>query len=336
MTLVRYRAWWFNKIPLSVLLGVSLLAGNPLTLAACAAILTLVGTVCCAANYGYALNDLFDVEEDRRGGRANAAANVSPRAMWMTIACSGAAALAVATAAGGLAGFALTTAELMLPLGYSIPPFRLKERGWLGILSDALAAHVYPAVLAVIIARHLGLADATITFTAIAGIWALGTGLRGIISHQLQNSEHDQVSALSTIVHRIGHRRVASFAVFVILPAEVLCFTAMILQFNSALLALTWAIYVAYECLKSALDVFPVMVFTRRGQRYLPFVDEGFYKVWGPLAAILTAGVTDPLYLSLLPVYVVLFRPRISAEWDQVRATADAAYKCFDRATART
>ena len=76
MTLVRYRAWWFNKIPLSVLLGVSLLAGNPLTVAACAAILTLVGTVCCAANYGYALNDLFDVEQDRRGGRANAAANV--------------------------------------------------------------------------------------------------------------------------------------------------------------------------------------------------------------------------------------------------------------------
>src|ERR1700716_3829729 len=126
MTLVRHRAWWFNKIPLSVLLSVSLLAGNPLNLAACAAILAIVGTVCCAANYGYALNELFDVEEDRRGGRANAAADVSRRAMWMTIALSGAGALAIATAAGGLVGLALTAAELMLPIAYSIPPLRVK------------------------------------------------------------------------------------------------------------------------------------------------------------------------------------------------------------------
>jgi 4-hydroxybenzoate polyprenyltransferase len=336
MILVRYRAWWLNKVPLSVFLGVSLLAGNLLTLTACAAILTIVGTVCCAANYGYALNELFDMEEDRRGGRPNAAANVPLPTMWMTVGLSGAGALAMATAAGGLSGLALTAAELMLPLAYSIPPLRVKERGWLGIVSDALAAHVYPAMLAVVIVRHLGLADPTMAFTAIAGLWALATGLRGIISHQLQSVEHDQVSRLSTIVHRIGHRQLASFVVFLILPAEVLCFTAMIVQFNSAWLMFTWASYVTYECLKSALDVFPVIVFTRRGQRYVPFVDEGFYKVWGPLTATLAAGVTDLLYLSLLPLCLVLFRPRILEECDQVRATADAAYGYFGGAAART
>jgi 4-hydroxybenzoate polyprenyltransferase len=335
MVLIRYRAWWFNKIPLSFFLGMALVAGNPLTPHVGAAFVALVAAVCCAANYGYALNDLFDLEEDRRGGLVNAAADVSRRYIWMIIALSGAGALAFATAAAGIAGLALTSAELMLPLVYSIPPIRLKERGLLGILADALAAHVYPALLALIVVQHLGLYSPRAALTVTVGLWSLATGLRGIISHQLQGAEHDQMAGLSTIVHWIGHREMASFVVFFILPTEVVCFTATMVELHSAFLLLIWIIYVAYECLKSALDVFPVTVFTRRGQRYMPFVDEGFYKVWGPMAAIATAGLTDALYLLLLPTYIVLFRPRVALEWAQVRATGEAACKFLSRTAVR-
>jgi 4-hydroxybenzoate polyprenyltransferase len=335
MILIRHRAWWFNKIPLSVFLGIALVAGKPLTPHVGAAFVALVAAVCCAANYGYALNDLFDLEEDRRGGRVNAAANVSRRYIWMIIALSGAGALAFATAAAGIAGLALTSVELMLPLVYSIPPIRVKERGLPGILADALAAHVYPALLALIVVQHLGLYFTRGTLTVTVGLWALATGLRGIISHQLQAAEHDQMAGLSTIVHWLGHREMASFVVFFILPTEVVCFTAMIVEVHSAFLLLMWIIYVAYECLKSALDVFPVTVFTRRGQRYLPFVDEGFYKVWGPMAAILAAGLTDPLYLFLLPTYVVLFKPRVASEWAQICTTGEAAHKLVVRSAVR-
>jgi 4-hydroxybenzoate polyprenyltransferase len=213
MVLIRHRAWWFNKIPLSVFLGMALMAGNPLTPRVGAAFVALVASVCCAANYGYALNDLFDLEEDRRGGRVNAAANVSRRYIWTIIALSGAGALAFATAAAGIAGLALTSVELMLPLVYSIPPIRVKERGLLGIIADALAAHVYPALLALLIVQHLGLSSLGPTLTVMIGLWSLATGLRGIISHQLQGAEHDQVAGLSTIMHRIGHREVASLVV---------------------------------------------------------------------------------------------------------------------------
>jgi hypothetical protein len=96
-----------------------------------------------------------------------------------------------------------------------------------------------------------------------------------------------------------------------------------------------WIIYVGYECLKSALNVFPIIVFTRRGQRYLPFVDEGFYKVWGPIAAIVTAGLSDHMYFLLLPIYVVLFEPRVALEWAQIRTTRDAAFRRLVRSGAR-
>ena len=335
MIFIRHRAWWFNKIPLSVFLGTALVAGNPLTPTAGAAILALVAAVSCAANYGYAVNDLFDLDEDWRGGRVNAAANLPLWHIWTIVALSGAAALALATAAAGLAGLALTSAELVLPLLYSIPPVRVKERGVPGILADALAAHVYPALLALLIVEGLGLHSIGGTLAATIVLWSLATGLRGILSHQLQGAEHDQMAGLSTIVHWIGHREVASFVVFFILPTEVACFTAAILQLHSGFLLFAWAVYVAYECLKSALDVFPVVVFTRRGQRYLPFVDEGFYKVWGPMAASVAAALTDPIYLFLLPLYFVLFKTRISMEFAQVRATGETVYKRFVCTTVR-
>src|SRR3954467_7528977 len=74
MTLVRARAWWFNKVPFSVML-VLLLAGGHGDARDGLAVLALgVLTVCAVANYGYAVNDIHDVEEDGRIGRANAAA----------------------------------------------------------------------------------------------------------------------------------------------------------------------------------------------------------------------------------------------------------------------
>jgi 4-hydroxybenzoate polyprenyltransferase len=331
MIFVRHRAWWFNKIPLSVFLGFALLAGSPLTPTGCAAIVALIGAVSCAANYGYAVNELFDVDEDRRAGRVNAAANVPRHIMWMIIASSGAAALALATAGAGIAGLTLTSTELMLPLVYSIPPIRLKERGLPGLLADALAAHVYPALLALLIVEHLGLHSVGGALTLSVVLWSAATGFRGIVSHQLQCAEHDQMAGLSTIAHRLGHREVASFVVFCILPTEVVCATATIVGLHSVFLLLIWVVYIAYECLKTMLNVFPVTVFTRRGQRYLPFVDEGFYKVWGPMAAIATAGLTDAVYLLLLPLYVVLFRPRVALEWAQLRTTGVAASKYLIR-----
>jgi hypothetical protein len=68
-------------------------------------------------------------------------------------------------------------------------------------------------------------------------------------------------------------------------------------------------------------------VFTRRGQAYIPFVDEGFYKVWGPVAALVDASLFDARYLVCIPVYILLFRLRVTMERQQVRTTAEAAYR---------
>ena len=54
-----------------------LLDGRRLTTSALAVFALVVLAVCAAGNYGYALNELFDLAEDARSGRANAAAAAS-------------------------------------------------------------------------------------------------------------------------------------------------------------------------------------------------------------------------------------------------------------------
>ena len=326
MIFVRWRAWWYNKVPLSVLTGLLLLDGRELRFAAVFALVGLVVTVASVANYGYALNELFDREEDRRGGRDNAADSAGVRGMWGIIALSAFVALAVATAVGGVAGLLLTGGELLIPLAYSIPPLRLKNRGWPGVFADAIAAHAYPAMLAIVImARQEVLTPRLLIITA--AVWALMTGVRGILSHQLQSNEHDRKAGLRTVIHRYGHQRVASFVTFLILPVETAAFVVFVTQCDVKWIVGCLAVlFFVYELVKFSVDAFPALVFDRRGGRYLPFVDEGAYKVWGPLAVALDASLLDLWFLAVVPLFLVLFRPRILAEWRQLSGTADMIF----------
>lgn len=324
MILIRPRAWWYNKVPISVLTGLLLVDGRPLTLSAVLALVGLVAIVSCVANYGYALNELYDREEDRRGGRVNVAECHGPRRMWMIIACSAAIGFLIANAVGGRVGVLLTVGGLLIPLAYSVPPFCTKNRKWLGALCDASAAHVYPAMLALAIVSYQQLRSPTGVLLITAVVWSLMTGLRGILSHQLQSEGYDRVAGLLTVVHFYGHKRIASVVTFVILPAEVLAFGALIIQCNvTGIVGLIAALFLVYELLKFTFNAFPATVFDRSGAHYLPFVDEGAYKVWGPLALAIDAAVVDLRYLTAVPLYFAFFRPRIVGEWEQIRGTSD-------------
>ena len=114
--LVRARAWWFNKVPLSVTLALLLVDGASLSFHAALAVVLIVLTVCAVGNYSYGMNDLYDVEEDARAGRHNAAVALgTPRVRQIVIA-SAIATEMLATLAAGAWGAGLTIIELLLPL----------------------------------------------------------------------------------------------------------------------------------------------------------------------------------------------------------------------------
>src|SRR5947208_11348304 len=124
MRLVRPRAWWFNKVPFSVMLVLLLVDGHTTAREGLAVVALVVLTVCAVANYGYALNEVYDVAEDRRAGRPNAAADFGTRRLKLISGASAAVGLTSAYALAGAPAAALTALELALPLAYSVPPLR--------------------------------------------------------------------------------------------------------------------------------------------------------------------------------------------------------------------
>ncbi len=323
--LIRRRAWWFNKVPLSVTLVLLLLDGRRFSLGALVVLLTVALTVCAVGNYGYALNELFDVAEDARLGRNNVAATLGSRHMWTITGLSALCAAAVAAVAAGLPGAVLTLIEFCLPLSYSAPPLRIKERKWLGACADGLAAHVYPALLALLAVSHWAIRPLAPVLVACLVVWSAAAGLRGILSHQLHTAEQDRSAGLTTVVHDFGHLRVERFIVAVLLPLEVGGFGGALLWCGTGpVLWLFVALYLLYELFKTVSGRFSVTAFRPQGQRYVPFVEESFYKAWGPVVLALDAARVDLLYLLVIPAYALLFAPHLRGELHRLRLVSNA------------
>jgi 4-hydroxybenzoate polyprenyltransferase len=326
MMLVRPRAWWFNKVPLSVTLVVVLLDGRPFSARAFVVLAMVVLTVCAVGNYGYALNDLFDVDEDARLGRANAAAAAGSARMWAIIGASALCAEIFALTAAGALGAILTLIALCLPLAYSVPPLRIKERRWLGVLADALAAHVYPAMLALLAVTQWELRPVTPVLAVCVGLWSTAAGLRGILSHQLHTADQDRRVGLRTVVHDLGHERLETLMLAALLPLEVAAFGGVLLSCNGGvILWLFVSAYLAYEIAKTLTGRLAVTTFRPQGQRYLPFLEESFYKAWGPVVLALDAARADLVYLLLIPAYALLFWPHLRAERSRFRLLMSSA-----------
>jgi len=321
MILVRSRAWWLNKVPLSVILMLALLDGRTLSLGALAVLTMVVLTVCSVGNYGYAVNDLFDTEEDARTGRVNAATDVGRRRVWGIVGASALCAEVFAAVVAGAPGAILTLLALCLPLAYSAPPLRLKERKWLGVCADGLAAHVYPALLALLAVGHWTLRPVTTALAVCVMVWSAAGGLRGILSHQLFRADRDRTAGLRTVVHDFGNVPVEKFIVGAVLPLEAAAFGGVLVLCDTGLIAwLFVALYLIYELFKTVSGVFRVTAFRPQGQRYLPFVDESLYKAWGPLVLALDAARADLAYLLVIPVYGLLFAPHLRGELQRLRS----------------
>ncbi len=323
--LVRPWAWRLNKVPLSVTLVLLLLDGGPLSMSAAASMVLVVLSVCAVGNYGYALNDLYDIEEDTRTGRPNAALALGRGRTGWIVAGSAVAALALGWLAAGAWGAALTLGVLMLPLAYSVPPLRIKERGWMGVAADALAAHVFPAALAVLTVTHLGPAQPSTLAIGCILAWSAAAGLRGILSHQLKTADRDVQGGLRTVVHALGRPTVERFVLFVLLPVEAAGFIGAVVASDTG--PVLWAfgtLYLACEIYRTANPRFRVRALRPEGQRYLPLVEECFYKAWGPFVIAFDAARIDLKFLVVPLLYALMFRMHLKNEAGKLKAIGES------------
>ena len=328
--LVRPNAWWSNKIPLSVFLISVLLSNAPLSLDGFYVLALVVIVVSCVANYGFGLNELFDQEEDLRAGRANVAIERGATKVWLATLLSAAAALVLSTLVGGVGGGVLTVVELLLPATYSIPPFRTKERGLLAVLSDASAAHVYPAVFAMVALSHQGVRTFDKVMIVAVVLWSCGAGLRGIIAHLIVTQDQDRAAGLETFAHRCGAWRLTLLILAILMPMEILALGVVFAKSKGGWpMAVFVLVFVGIELRRFySLRIREAWARSYEGRtfapitrRYIPFANEMLYRTWGPLLIPVCAAWQNgsPEFLAVSVLFAVCWRHRIrTLSWQTI------------------
>jgi hypothetical protein len=194
MLAAAYATAWMLEVPVSAVWS--------------ALVLALVAVIPCAA-YVSVINDLTDRHDDATAGKANRLTD-QPRAV-VALLLIGTIAPAVVLLwywwSDPLLRWTYACVWIAFSL-YSIPPARLKHRGFAGVLADASGAHLFPTLLFVLLIVRGAERPVDPIWLGAVGIWALCDGLRGILWHQLGDRRARDSRRVSA-----GTRRARSCAV---------------------------------------------------------------------------------------------------------------------------
>lgn len=312
--LVRSHQWWGHKIP--PVLGVSAIAINLggvtgrdlLDLA-----LLLIAMIGLAA-FGHVVNDLSDIEADARGGKGNVTAHLSTADRGR---------LVVGSLVLGLAPWwwlpdrpaarAAMLVELALLLAYSVPPVRLKARGWLGALADAAYAYAVPFVLVGILFGPRSGGSRHDVLIALLGVWGLLVGLRGILWHQIGDLSADRAAGIETAAARLGVDRTEALVGSLLLPAEIASGIALAVVAGIAWLQWLLAFFVGWRCLQLSMLWEPPIEWARLRRRSgrveilgFAFANE-FIERWLPAAALVALALDSPWWWVAVVLHLAAF-----------------------------
>jgi hypothetical protein len=323
--LVRFGNWWTHKIPpLLLVVYVELARRHASPGASAVAAGVLVLCVSCVAAYGHVVNDWTDVGEDTRAGKPNAMRGVPVRrraALSAGLIVPGFAVLAAFSNAW--AARDLLAVNYLWPTLYSLPGVRLKERGVLGVLSDAAGSHVTPTAFAFAAVSLFVPGPANAAVVTALLLWATVLGVKGILYHMIADRANDETAGVDTFVAAFDVSRLfavlARYNLLVELPVSVVV-TALVAPF-APLAAVALAVYLALETAKYALGFeFAVSSDARLRRASVPFANEMFSTLWLPLAAAVQLALHD-VRLAWLPVlHGVLFRRQIAVQAGDTRA----------------
>ena len=325
--MVRFGNWWTHKIPpLLLVVYIELIRRHASLGASVAAICVVLFCVSCVAAYGHVVNDWCDITDDQRAGKPNAMRDV---------AVGRRAALSVGLVLAGFAGLApfanawpariVLAVNYLWPTLYSIPGVRLKERGILGVLSDAAGSHITPTLFAFAAVSVFVRAPGNVAVLAAVLVWATVLGIKGILHHQIADRANDETAGVATFARGLDLSRLsavlARYNLWVELPVSVVLTVVVAAFLPLAVLAL--AVYLALESTKYVLGFeFAVSSDARVRRPSVPFANEMFSTLWLPLAAAVQLALDNVGFAWLPLVHALLFREQIAVQLGDARAVA--------------
>jgi 4-hydroxybenzoate polyprenyltransferase len=275
------------------------------------AALTILLSLVPGAAYVSVINDITDREEDLAAGKPNRMAGRSR--------VYGAALVAITVAAGLVFCFLWRRDTLLLSVYlaawlafslYSLPPFRWKTRGILGVLCDASGAHLFPTLVAVVLTYRQANRPVDPTWLGVVAAWSFAYGLRGILWHQLTDRENDQAASVRTFAQRHPAHVAARLGKFIAFPIELIALAILFLRMQSVVPPLFLAVYGILVLSRMRWFGMNVVIVEPR-PRFLILLHE-YYDVFLPLGILIAASLRDPRDWIVLAAHLVLFPGRVT------------------------
>lgn len=313
---VRAGEWWHYKlVPIfAAFIATLTMLGQAIAPAWQAAVMLLLA-ITAGAVFVSLLNDLTDIDEDRRAGKTNRMEGRSTafRAGGLAIPVAAGLAFLFVWRDDPLLASLYLAAWIAFSL-YSLSPFRLKARGLWGVLADACGAHLFPTMVAMVLAFRAAGRPVDPIWIAAGAAWAFGYGLRGILWHQLADRESDRAAGVRTFGERHSPRLLVAIGRWFAFPLEAAGLAILIggsgallpLAFLGAYLLLVWLRLRHWSMTAVLVEPKP---------NYLIWLHE-YYDVFFPLSLLIASAVRHPSDLLVLAAYLLLFpqRPRQTIE----------------------
>jgi 4-hydroxybenzoate polyprenyltransferase len=272
--------------------------------------LTVLFAIVPGAAYVSVINDVTDRAEDAIAGKPN---RVSGRSRTAVVAL-----VAIPIAAGLFFAFLWRDDVFLLSLYlaawaafslYSLPPFRLKTRGLVGVLADASGAHLFPTLVAVVVVFRAADRPVDLTWLGVVGTWAFAYGLRGILFHQLSDRENDHSASVHTFAARHPPHVAARLGTFIAFPLELAAVAVMLWQIGSR-----WPVaFLALYALQAAVRIYRwnwnVVIVTPRPRFFV--VLQEYYDFFLPIAILIASAFRHPVDILALAVHLLVFPRRL-------------------------
>lgn len=258
--------------------------------------------------FGYLFNDWCDIKSDAIAGKKNRLASLNPILQivvvvvplligcffWMPV---------------SITASILFSLQIISLIIYSVPPFRLKNRGVLGVAADAFYGHINPVFITLFVFSFF---DATGSYykVLIGSVLFVATslkGIRNILLHQIEDRKKDKQAGIQTFV-------VKNSALF------TLYFVNRLLYFEIAFtLALSLIISFFSPPFFLCLLLFSIITYLKFSGwkladipqrqlkfKFLYFLND-YYESWMPVFFLILLSTKAPVYLLFLLLHLFLF-----------------------------
>lgn len=265
------------------------------------------------AGMGYVFNDYHDYHDDIKNGKQNLFINFSRTTSILMVICF----MLLSIFPWFILpfdwySFLLITFEFLLFFTYAMPPFRLKERGMLGVVTDALYAQVVPCILAVYtyskITEQISI---SILFLVVYVVWLILMGIRNILNHQIEDYNNDVNTQTQTFVTGYGIHKSKLQVMHFIVPFEWIFFFLILLLLpkTNHLFLYAYILYISAYILKERISK-NASLLSNFDVRY-NFINKQllneFYEIHFPLLLLCYFSFYQPFFIWILALNLLLF-----------------------------